>query len=520
MTQNVTLLPPVGGMNLKVPLANMDPIYSPWIQNFGTDGGKLKLREAIELHADLAGTTVLSLGTYSTKGSVDSALYAWVQGGVEAVWDVTTGVPSNVYTHSATPDEVFSSNYNKRLWFGTEAANEVVYDGTTWAVDGFTISGSPVPWRSLIGYKSRAYLFYGQAADSKYYYTNTIGGVTGACSEVNLSSIFSNKGGIAWMGGFSLSVGVSNQVYLAIGDISGEVLVYSGDYPGSASWQLEGRFDIGAPIGYQNNISYNNDILVITKTGLVSVRNSFINGENSAFTDNISEQIDAYWTDLASRSTNFAAAPCRKWSGVHWKEKGKLVIMAPGFIDSAGNYDADITTFFVYDLTSKGWTLWSWDSGLTVGVSTDGSNNLTYFQGNLYFATADKIMKINGSTSTYVDTDAAGNPLGIPYAIHGAHQSLNEGSTNKKIEGFEFLLKSSEYSQFQVKCVSDFGRRISASSTIAMPSSTLGFYRLKFSVGAEGVYYQYRLEGTTNSSENIGTEVYSVVTLFNQGGNR
>jgi len=531
MTQNVTLLPPVGGMNLKVPLANMDPIYSPYIQNFDSDGTKLKLRRAIRKHCEVTplGQTIYSLGVYGIYGA-GYKLYAWTTdvAATSTVYDVTSGVASAATVVSDTVSLVYSSNYNNRLWFAsgsTAALTNTVFDGTSWAAPTFTYNGSAFGWRIIHGYKSRGYLFLGQSsAGSEYYYTNTVGGVAGACSKVNLGSIFSTNAGLAFITSFSMSDGVTNEEYIAFGDMAGEVAIYSGDYPGSASWRIVNKFQIGLPVDYQAVIKYQNDALIMTMTGLVSLRNLFINGENSAFINNISEPIDSMWIKLASSNAFLFSNTPKTWSGAYWISENKIVIATYGGIDSEGNYDTSFSTFLVLDCASKAWTIYTWIQDTAIYGYT--VNNLTYFDKNLYFTYGSVVMKITASDSTFfLDSYAySSSDNNYPFKVYGAPQSLNDQSVNKKIEGFELLMRGDiDSANFGMLCASDFGRQISNRAKVSIQpqtSATDGFNRVKYSVGADGVFYQYRLEGTSTSVPQYGMEIYSIVTLFNTGGNR
>lgn len=530
MTQNVTLLPPVGGINLKVPLANMDPIYSPYIQNFDSDGTKLKLRRGIRKHCTVnpVGDIAYSLGVYGIYGA-GYKLYAWTTDTAALnakVYDVTSGTASAATTVSDTVSLVYSSNYNSRLWFAsgsTAALTNIVFDGTSWTAPTFTYNGSAFGWRIIHGYKSRGYLFLGQsAAGSEYYYTNTVGGVAGACSKVNLGTIFSTNAGLAFITSFSMSDGVTNEEYIAFGDMAGEVAIYSGDYPGSASWRIVNKFQIGLPVDYQAVIKYQNDALIMTTTGLVSLRNLFINGENSAFINNISEPIDSMWIQMATNNASlfFNVYP-RTWSGAYWVSENKIVIAAYGGIDSEGNYTASVSTFFVLDCASKAWTIYTWvhDGGNVIA-------NLTYFDKKLYFVYGSVVMKISMASSVpFYDSYAySSSDNNYPFKVYGAYQSLNDRSVNKKIEGFELLMRGDvEAANFGMLCASDFGRQVSSRAKVDIQpqtSVTDGFNRVKYSVGADGVFYQYRLEGTSTSVPQYGMEIYSIVTLFNPGGNR
>jgi len=511
MTQNATLLLPVKGIDLKSPLANMDPITSPFIANIDTDGSRLSLRPSIRQHSTGLLAGVLSLGEITF--SLSQKLYAWAQGGGSGgIYDITvSGVNTLVDSPSNVPDEIFSNYYNKRLWFGTEiAATQLVYDGASWAAAAWQ-------FRGLIGYKSRAYFFTGDS--SIYSYSLTVGGIAGTKVDVDLSSIFKKPGGIAWITSFSQSDGITNEIYLAIGDVNGEVLIYAGDYPGADNWRILSKFDIGLPVGFQQVIEYQNDRLIITAAGLVSLRNLFINGVNAAFSENISEPIDAYWSALVrAQNINIRAAPSYQWSGVFWKEQNKIVIMTQGSFDENNVYYAGAATFFVLDCTSQAWTFWTWDTGLDPVYYK--VNNLISFNKDLYFAINDKVMRISYNFSSLLDTSADNLDQSIVYSILGPHQSAISDAVNKKVEGFELLLKCSSSAIVQMQCTSDFGRRVSNLMRPSIPLVTNNYYKLKFSVGAEGSFYQYKIYGQTTGSESIRPEFYSITTLFNSGGNR
>lgn len=514
--QPFVLPPPVLGMNKKDALSNMDPLYSPWLVNVDCEGGFLKVRNGIKIHCTLGNNQILALGTYAAAPASAYRLYAWLQtSGVSfEIYDITNGgAPSLVYTGPTNaPDEVWTTQFSGSLYWWTEVnsgGENTVYNGTVWGSTGYTGSGNNGMFS--VGFKGRQYTGY--RGDNTYYYGGD-GLTSGAMTAVNLTSLFETTGGLAWIATFSQTEGSINDQYIAFGSTAGEVLIYAGDYPGAPTWSIRSKFVIGKPLGAQNWISYQGDALIITDTGLVSLRDLFLQGSQAALNLTVSAMIDKYWQQLVkSQSVTWWNAPTKQWSGVFWPEKKKIMILAKGFVDEDGAYNSSQATMFVFDTINGAWSLYRFTT-----IDAAKTCHLTYFNGNVYFVTDNVVMTFDLTSWKDEQYDNAGNYSSYVWDVWGANSTYSSASNIKKVNAYETIINTDfDDADVKLKTVGDFG---TTETSLVTTTLQTGYNRAMFQAGVDGVYIQYRLGGNTTAASTQGLELYGVNTVFEQGGIR
>ncbi len=88
-----------------------------------------------------------------------------------------------------------------------------------------------------------------------------------------LGAIFHRGGYVIGIGSFSNDAGEGPDDYLCFITNNGEVAVYQGTDPDSAStFALVGRFSVGMPIGRRCTVRVNGDLGIITQDGIVSMQ--------------------------------------------------------------------------------------------------------------------------------------------------------------------------------------------------------------------------------------------------------
>lgn len=162
--------------------------------------------------------------------------------------------------------------FNKKIFLQNGTDDSLVYDIAT---DALTASGftglSPddqvliAPWN----YKSR--LYSAEQSGSRYAYTNTVDAVSGAMTLVDLGPVFLQTGVLLFGTSWSVNQGLANEELCVFVSSMGDVLVYSGDYPGASNWQLINRVVIPTPTGNRGFIRFGQDVLIVTVRGVVSL---------------------------------------------------------------------------------------------------------------------------------------------------------------------------------------------------------------------------------------------------------
>ena len=264
----VSLPAPVGGWNARDSLADMAEDDAVTLINLVPATTSVLLRSGFSKWSTGYASQVETLMQYS--GSTTNKLKA-ISGG--EVFDATAGGAVGAaevtglsnsrwqYINVATPGGNFIEMCN-----GTD--NVYTYDGTTWTDQGGNISG--VTSSNLINinlHKNRVWFI--EAGTLKAWYL-PVQSISGAAAALDLSSFCVRGGYLMAMGTWTIDAGYGVDDLAVFITSNGEVLVYRGTDPSSAStWALVGVWWVGSPVGRRCFVKYAGDILIITQDGLM-----------------------------------------------------------------------------------------------------------------------------------------------------------------------------------------------------------------------------------------------------------
>lgn len=491
----------------------MSPEYCAWGVNFDPEAQFLKIRSGYQIHAILPSTidAVVQLGVYN-----NASLFAYCYNNsgsfFHQIYNVTTSTPSLAHTTGAfTAVSVGEARYAGKLAFIT-SANAVntarVYDGSSWSAFGFTYLGTVLTVQVAITYKNR--VFFTTSSDG-YVYVGAVGGVTGAADRHDFTTLFEGLPQIAWMGVLTSPSNNSDEQYICFGSFKGEILVYAGDHPNASNWEQVARFNKTSPILFQWSkmaIQVRNDIYVVTENGLLSVRSQFQNFEDPE-DYYISKNISPYWREFFLNYKQDSGSAYMGPSMAYWPEQNKLYILMCGFLDNDGTYTSSATaaSMFVYNLTSKAWQVHK----LPCTASTNQSmlGNLVYMNNNIYFSINKNIMSVeSASFKDETPDDVGGTFTAYDTKLHSAYQNYSRSEKYKKVEGFDLIINTDfTGSQIGMKAAADMGRKVSQQST---QDFRPGYSNPFYSVGVDGNFVQWRIEGTSDTAADEGFELHSV----------
>ena len=268
-----SLAAPVGGWNARDSFANMDPMDAVTLENMFPTVSNITLRGGYTKWATGLDGQVQSLFVYS--GGAVTKLFAVTNTG--KLYDVTTkgAVGSPVltglgngnweYTNITTTGGSFLYAVN-----GVHAP--LLYDGTNWT--SITSSSTPaitgVTTTNLVNvllFKNRIWFIEVNTLKAWYLPTSSIGG---AAQYIDLSSICSYGGHLVDFDTWTVDGGYGMDDNLAFITSNGEVIVYRGTDPASAStWSLTGIWKLGSPISTRAMLKWGGDLLVLTYDGLL-----------------------------------------------------------------------------------------------------------------------------------------------------------------------------------------------------------------------------------------------------------
>jgi hypothetical protein len=349
----------------------MPPQFSPWVKDFDNEGGYYESRKGVKRLFNARINYVSAIAPHPTNKN--RVVYMDTYLGVNSL-DYYDAI-SNTYNPIAavagpvTSARALTTSFNKNAFFFLNGSQPLRYDGTTFQVTGYT---GPTMANVVFGfsYKSRMYLV--PSLGSSVWYGG-IGFVTGPTKEVDFASLTQDAGTIVCGFSFTLSSGLNSESLFALVFDTGEMLVFSGNYPDDVlTWNLVSRARMGSPLGYQSIIEQNGDVLVLTKTGIVSCRTLLTTAQGDVQAASITSEIEKYWiqltSEIASRETLTTWNPYNSLlsyiNGSFHQQRNKLVIFIPKYLsptaissNEVGYTYTNAAAVLVYDFATKAWVV-------------------------------------------------------------------------------------------------------------------------------------------------------------------
>ena len=389
---NIVSIPaPISGWNVRDPLPNMEPTFAPILDNVFCLPSEIQIRKGYTRWAEFDGVCKTIVDYDAASG--EELLIACVDTGSDArLLDVSvegatptplvTGLTSAEFKHChfATSGGYFS-------YYVNNADDALLYDGTTWhtvtnSSTPYAITGTPsTVFLDVISHKRRLWFVQDNSLKAWYLPTDSI---AGAAQYFDFAPIFSKGGHIVKIDTWSLDAGTGLDDYFVVYTTEGEVAVYSGTDPASAStWQLTGVFYIGTPTGtVGHTCKYGGDLLIINKDGIAQMSKSLMSSRVNTWlqlTDKIQPQ-------LASDTSTYASN--KGWDILLYPPENMLLVNIP--ISANASYQ------YVMNTISGAWSRWT---GLNAR-SWYMANDLLYFGSDGYIARAWDTQADDGSDIT------------------------------------------------------------------------------------------------------------------------
>lgn len=270
--------PPVDGINLIAPPNGLKPTEARELRNYLVyDWGIRERPAASSLH-----NTAGYLFSFYTNDSTQKILI--VQGGASGSvhrmdtaldttpTDITGAVTINGTAASA--GNVFSCHFNKHLFFFDEVDVPWLYsiagggNCAATSITGPTGGGTTVAtgW----SYKNRLYMLEGSTGNpTQVHYSGTVGAIAGAFTAVDFAQVLDRPAPLLCGSSWGYNQGLQSEELFVLIGASGEVLIYSGDWPAAANWQLIARASIPKPNGRDCIRKLGQELLISTVRGVI-----------------------------------------------------------------------------------------------------------------------------------------------------------------------------------------------------------------------------------------------------------
>lgn len=353
-----------------------------------------RLRKGCEKHATIGGA-VKKMFTWKSGGS--ELLFA---ASATDIYDVTTPADVDVAPTASVSSLTngdwsianFANSAADYLILANGADSVRAFDGTTWttpAITGVTSSTLSQVWP----FKEKLYFIEGDTLSFWYLATNAI---AGAATEFPLKGVFQLGGSLLFGATWSLDSGEGlDDVCVFVTD-QGEIAVYIGTDPASAStWSLQGVYRIGVPLNKNAFFKAGGDLAILTEDGIIPLSEALRKDRAALMAVAITFPIEDAWQQaIAGRSSSFP------FSVSLWHSQTMLVIGTPSI-------DGGTDVAFVANARTGAWCRFTgWDI-----------QDSTIHEDSLYFGSADTFIYQGDVTGTDNGTEYAG--LWIPKFSEG-----------------------------------------------------------------------------------------------------
>lgn len=299
---------PTGGLNARDSYTDMDALDAIVLTNVFPEASYCAVRGGYAPWATGLGGPVRSLMTWNGLTGVDKMFGA----AGSSIWDASaSGAASAVVTSLANVDFQWTNIKTAGglyLIYVNGADPTGAYDGTTWTTPAITGADSAT-FVNVCQFKERLWFAVEDSLDLYYLGLQSI---AGAATVFPMGSVFRRGGYVIGLGTFSNDSGLGPDDYFVIITNNGEIAVYQGTDPSSATtWSLVGRFDVGMPLGRRATVRWNGDLGIITQDGMVSMQAALRFDRASIQRATITGKIQTLFSQYAAQyRTNFGWSPC------------------------------------------------------------------------------------------------------------------------------------------------------------------------------------------------------------------
>ena len=377
LAASTTFAPCVTGWNARDPLDSMIETDAISLVNWFPNGSNLQLRKGFTVHSTSLGTGSVRTLAEHVSAAGARKLVACANG---KIYDSTTaGAAATQLATGFTVNNWQTTLYRNKLILVNGSDQPQQYDGTSVTAANYTGIADDAVLINVSAYKGRLYFV---EKNSGNIWWGAVDAVTGALTQLDLSSLLRLGGNIVYAGSWTRDSGSGMQDLFVVLSNMGEVLLYEGDYPTSSTWNIAGRYLIGAPLGgYRAAINMGPDLIVMAQDGFYPL-SDLLSADTGRTFSKLSDKIRDAVSDAAkSYSGNFG------WSACYFPKEHMVLFNVP--IASDTNYEQ-----YVVNTITGAWTKFRGMNGSCFAT----------FNGDLYFGGTDG--KVYHGYSGYKDNTA------------------------------------------------------------------------------------------------------------------
>lgn len=332
--RDVFLPAPTGGWDTETLVAELPQTRARVFDNWIPKGVQLEMRKGTVDHVTGIAAPVETLMAYNAGAS--STLFAAAG---SAIYNVTAAGAVGAAVQSGLSNARWSktnitTSGGSYLWICNGADNPLHYNGSAWATPSLSITTyTDNDILVVFAHKERLFFLFKNTLTFGYL---PIQSVAGTIANFPLGAVFSYGGRLIAGGTLSKDAGNGLNDYAVFLTSEGEIAVYAGTNPGSASeWALVGHWYVGEPVGDRPLVDLGDDLGVITRNGLLSVSHIMQGaGSQDGNLDHIlTARINTPFRDAAGTGSGFTG-----WEGLFVSSADLVIVNAPTGTETAQQF--------------------------------------------------------------------------------------------------------------------------------------------------------------------------------------
>lgn len=281
---------PTGGLDAVSPLTSMPPDRAVKLRNFFPQLRYLELRKGHVAYCDTgeAAGAIESLMAYNATVGASDKLFAAVNGKIVDATLPTPATDLSGLTNDRWQHVNFANSAGNFLVMCNGADGVRNYNGTTWGTS--TITGvDAAELITVAAFKARLWFVQADTTDAWFLAPDAI---AGAATRFPVGGYLKKGGSLMTIVTWSLDGGDGPDDRIAFLSTEGEVAVYAGTDPTNASsFELQGVYEVGAPIGRRCALKVGGDVAIICMDGVVPLSKAMVVERGAALTVAITANI-------------------------------------------------------------------------------------------------------------------------------------------------------------------------------------------------------------------------------------
>ena len=363
---NADWVAPTGGWRTDLTLAEMPEDAAFQLDNFFPESNRVRARYGSNVFASGLGSTVQTIIPYS---GASNKLFA--AAGTQ-IFEITSGGVATGVVTGKTGARWSVQQYTNiggsflRLVNGLDTP--LLYDGTTWSTTAITGTGLTSSNLSVVvAYRSRLWFIEKNTTNLWYLATDA---VSGAATSFPCGGSMKYGGVLVAAGVWTIPVATGIQQCLVLMSSEGEILVYQGSDPTTASgFSLMGTFKVGRPLGQDRcMINVGADLAIMTTDGIIPITKAVQLDRGATDLGSITAKIAPTWLQTVMD----AGASSDQWQLIAFPRRRMAIVNLPatyGPYQYVMNTETGAWCRFV-GLNTASWG--TWQDRLFFG-STDGN---------------------------------------------------------------------------------------------------------------------------------------------------